>query len=116
MVWPERNALPVARSHRSRFATVVLSVAAKSEGITRIDSVILSEHGDRAFVEQKGSIPGINDKIASVETAKAIHITTIAHGTAALVAANQQQHGSAPVNAQTSSPSAPEPTISSQTR
>ena len=115
MVWPERNALPVARSHRSRFATVVLSVAAKSEGITCIDSVILSEHGDRAFVEQKGSIPGINDKIASVETDKAIHIT-IAHGTAALVAANQQQHGSAPINAQTSSPSTPEPTISSQTR
>jgi hypothetical protein len=83
-----------------------LVVAARSEGLTHIDGVMLSRNGDRAFVEQKGGTPGVHDKIASVDTAQAIH-TTIAHSTAALAAFNQRQPD--PANAQALPPSKPEP-------
>ena len=75
--------------HSERVAAALVP-AAKSEGITHIDRVLLSERGDRAFVEQKGSLPGINDKIAFVDLDKAIH-TTIAQSTAVLAQVNQQQ-------------------------
>lgn len=98
----------IARGLHSERLAAALVVAARSEGITRIDRVVLNEHGDRAFVEQKGSIPGINDKIALVDTCKAIH-TTIAHSSTALAQVDQQQHDLALITAQLPSLRTPEP-------
>ncbi|MEP6898062.1 MAG: XVIPCD domain-containing protein [Rhodanobacter sp.] len=82
----ERHIAPGLHSERLAAALVV---AAKSEGITRIDSVLLSDRGHRAFAVEKGTLPGINDKLAFVETKDAIH-TTLAHSSAALAQVNQQ--------------------------
>lgn len=75
--------------HSERVAAALVA-AAKSEGITHINRVLLSERGDRVFVEQKGSLPGINDKIAFVDTNQAIR-TTVAQSTAAAAQVNQKQ-------------------------
>ena len=101
----QRDIVPGLHSQRLAAALVV---AAKSEGLTRIDGVTLNEHGDRAFVEQKGSILGISDKTAFVDTDKAVH-TTLAHSTAALIHVNQQQHALPLVAAQLPLQRMPEP-------
>ena len=57
---------------------------------TRIDVVALSNDGERAFVQQKGLIPDVTDKLASVETKEAV-ATTLTQSTAAVAQVNQQQ-------------------------
>lgn len=108
----ERGITPGLHSERVAAALVP---AAKSEGITHIDRVLLSERGDRAYAEQKGSMPGINDKFAFVDTDKAIH-TTIAQSTAALAQVNQQQHELTSINTQTPPAPTVEPAISGPVR
>lgn len=100
--------------HSERLAAALIP-AAKSEGITHIDRVLLSEHGDRAFVEQKGSMPGINDRFAFVDTDKAIH-TTIAQSTAAMSTVIQQQHDRDSIKMPAQPPSVAEPTLSDPAR
>ena len=100
--------------HSERVAAALVA-AAKSEGITHIDRVLLSERGDRAFAEQKGSMPGINDKFAFVDTDKAIH-TTIAQSTAAVSQVNQQPSELASINARTPPAATVEPAISGPVR
>lgn len=106
--------------HSERLAAALVA-AAKSENLTRIDGVRLSDRGERAFVEQTGSMPGMNDRFAFVETEKAIH-TTLAHSTAALPQANvahspaalslvNQQHNSALGKAPASLPSTSDPAV-----
>lgn len=105
----------IAPGLHSRRLAAALVVAAKSEGVTRIDGVVLSEDGNRAFVEQTGSIPGINNKIAFVDTDKAIH-ATISQSTAALTQVNQRQHDLAAAEAQTLASRGLEPTAPVITR
>lgn len=75
--------------HSQRLAAALV-VAAKSEHITRIDVVALSNNGERAFVEQKGLIPDVTNKLAFVDTKEAV-ATTLTHSTTAVAQVNQQQ-------------------------
>lgn len=102
----QRDIAPGLHSERLAAALVVV---ARCEGLTRIDGVLLSELGDRAFVEQKRSMAGITDKIAFVDTDHAVH-TTVAHSSASLALVNQQ-HDSALVKAQASLVSTSDPAV-----
>lgn len=107
----KRDIAPGAHSERLAAALVV---AARSEGIRRIDAVLLSESGDRAFVEQKGVIANLTDKTAFVETRDAIQTTTAR--SSATLAQMQQQHDPTRVAVQTPLAPEPEPTVPGCTR
>lgn len=78
----------IAQGPYSQKVAGALVVAAKSEGISHIDSVALSDNGKRAFAEQKSALPGTHGKLAVIETEQAIH-TTLAQSTDALAQLNQ---------------------------
>jgi peptidoglycan hydrolase-like protein with peptidoglycan-binding domain len=60
-----------AADQSSENAAAALTVAARREGLIRIDQVTLSEDGSRAFAVQNDTFP----KFAHVQTAQAVHTT-----------------------------------------
>ena len=73
-----------APDQRSENFAAAVTVAARHEGLTRIDQVTLSEDGSRAFALQNDTL----GKFAHVQTAQAVH-TSIAQSSQALDALNK---------------------------
>lgn len=71
---------------QSNNLAAALTVAAKYEGLTKIDQVALSDDGSRAFAVQNGAFK----QTAQVQTAEAVH-TSIAQSSQALQQAGPQQ-------------------------
>ena len=71
---------------QSNNLAAALTIAAKHEGLTKIDQVALSEDGSRAFAVQNGAFK----QIAQVQTAEAVHTSIAQSGHALQQSAPQQ--------------------------
>ena len=87
-----------ASDQQSNNLAAALTVAAKHEGLDRIDQVALSEDGSRAFAVQNG----VFKQTAQVQTADAVH-TPVAQSAQALqqMVAKQPDHAQVPPPVQT---------------
>lgn len=79
-----------ASDHYSDNLAASLTVAAKQEGFTRIDHVVLSDDGSTAFAVQ-GSLQSLSMQVAHVQTAQAVN-TSVQQSSEAMQRVNQQLH------------------------